>query len=95
MDKTRQDQVDNLVTSRLRDEESRRALHGKFVASVTSSLKAKGLIRDEDGVPKQPDARQIEIDQLRAEGFKQGYQQALNDMKKQLEELQQRRRGIV
>lgn len=64
----------------------------KLEATIQANLKAKGLIRDDDGVPTTPSNRQIELDQSRNEGFKRGYQQALNDMKRQLEELQSNRR---
>jgi uncharacterized protein YbcI len=38
--------------------------------------------------------RQQELDTVREEGRKQGYQQALNEMKKQLEALQEKRRNL-
>ena len=68
------------------------SIQDKFEKSVTDGLKAKGLIRDEDGVPTRVDTRQVELDQRWEEGFKNGYQQALNDMKRELEKLQQNRR---
>jgi hypothetical protein len=37
--------------------------------------------------------RQEELDAIREDGRKQGYQEALNDMKKQLEALQEKRRN--
>jgi len=38
--------------------------------------------------------RRQELDTVREEGRKQGYQQALNEMKKQLEALQEKRRNL-
>jgi len=66
-------------------------LQEKLEASINANLRARGLIRDEDGVPRDPVS---DADHEADLAYKRGYQAALNDMKKQLEELQQRRRGV-
>ena len=63
-------------------------IQDKFEKSVNATLKARGLIRDEDGIPKL-----TELDHEADLAYKRGYQAALNDMKKQLEALQQKRRA--
>jgi hypothetical protein len=66
-------------------------VHEKLEASINANLRAKGLIRDEDGVPRDPVS---DADHEADLAYKRGYQAALNDMLKQLEELQQRRRSV-
>jgi hypothetical protein len=66
-------------------------LQEKLEASVFANLRAKGLISDhlEPKTPKAPTGFEISVYDT---GYSRGYQAALNDMKKQLEKLQQTRR---
>jgi len=53
----------------------------------------KRLFAERDPIVERASNRQQELDTVWEEGRKQGYQQALNDVKKQLESLQEKRRN--
>jgi len=66
-------------------------LQEKLEASIAAGLRARGFTHGEEGVLTRVNL----VEQIRAEGYKLGYQAALTDVKEQLSLLQlQQRRGV-